>query len=75
MSSVESVRRKLTLDDPLTVSRKKTDLNRSRRRLDFGESDPVVLQNCPGKRAFLDFESATGATIEFTGTPLEFSLV
>ena len=59
MSSVESVRRKLTFDEPLTVSRKKTDLNRSRRRLDFGESDPVVLQNCPGKRASLDFENSS----------------
>ena len=59
MSSVESVRRKLTFDEPLTVSRKKTDLNRSRRRLDFGESDPVVLLNCPGKRTFLDFENSS----------------
>lgn len=75
MSSVEFARRKLTFDESLTVGRKKTDLNRSPRRLDFGESDPVVLQNCPGKRAFLDFESTTGATVEFTSTSLEFSLV
>lgn len=60
MSSVEFARRKLTFDESLTVSRKKTDLNRSpRRRVDFGESDPVVLQNCPGKRAFLDFENSS----------------
>ena len=59
MSSVESVRRKLTFHEPLTVSRKKTGLNRSRRRLDFGESGPLVLLNCPGKRAFLDFENSS----------------
>lgn len=60
MSSVEFARRKLTFDESLTVSRKKTDLNRSpRRRVDFGDSDPVVLQNCPGKRAFLDFENSS----------------